>query len=397
LQNVALQQFRKHQISGGALIGSPTFYCEGGTEEPSPYAYIVGLPAVASRSTIGLTKTVTFSADVTAYFSIGDRIHVESPTSYTYAGDFIVSNVVGTSITFTGRTPFTESDTSDTTIIVQTLNTSNTSPAPVLLVHPAIQQLNQRINLVVDYQAFPSELIADRDEPRIPREHRSVLFFGAMWLSADRETDLDRADRYKVLMETEIKRMISRASATPKTPTMRVSESYLRTKRGGGNNSRYSSLIGSEGFGSIGGVSGSGNAPTATGTPNSVGVFDVNGYLVGSSAINLNLLEYLIGTQATGSKVMADNATSDVDTFDVVKYKSADVQYVIKRGSTYRAGHFVVVTDGTTINYADYGPTELGNPGALFSADLISGSFRIRLTLDNQGVSGTLYYKVSLV
>jgi hypothetical protein len=395
LDKVALQQFRKHEISGGALIGSPSFYCEGGLEEPSPYIAISGLPAVSTRASSGLTKTIGFAANVDTYISVGDRIHIESPNSYEYTGDFIVSAVSGNTITYTARVDKQESTTADTDLTVQSLNTSNTSPAPILLVYPAIQQRNQRINLVVDYQMFPSELIADRDEPLIPREHRSVLFFGAMWLSSDRETDLDRSDRYKVLMDAGIQKMLSKTTATPKTPTMRVSPSYLRTKSGMFGRARYSSDIMQEGFG--GGNGSAGNAPTATGTPNSVAVFDSNGYLIGSSDIDLDLLSYLLGTQATGSQNVANDTTDVIDEWDVTEYKSAIVQYMIQRDTAYRAGQFIISTDGSNITYSDDGSMETGDTGADWTADLFGGNFRIKLTLDNQGTSGIVYYKVSLV
>ncbi len=393
LQGVALQQFRKHQISGGALTGSPTFYAEGQLEEPSPYSSISGLPVVSGRQSAGLTKTINFAGDPSTLISIGDRIHVESPNQYTYAGDFIVSAVTSSSISYTGRVPLDESSQIDATPTVQTLNTSNSSPAPTILVYPSIMQRNQRMTLVVDYQAYPSELIADRDEPRIPREHRNVLFFGAMWLSCDRETDADRASQYKGQMEITLQQMLSRSSSTPKTPTMRVSNSYLRTKVGRFGRSRSSLDIASEGFGGGGSTS----APTATGTPNSVAVFDENGLLIGSSDINLDLLEYLIGTQAASSEVIADDATTVLDAFDSALYKSATVQYLIKRGSSYRGGNFVVTTDGTDTTYADYPTTEIGTTGVDFLADLSAGNFRVKAFATSQGSGATVYYKVSLL
>lgn len=393
LDPVSLQQFRKHQISGGALVGSPSFYCEGGLEEPAPYTDIADLPALVSTTSAGLYKTLTFAADVADYLSVGDRIHVVHNDQYTYTGDFIVSGIDGVDLTYTGRLPFNEEANTDVSALsIQLVATTNTDPAPTLLVYPAIQQSNRRINLVVDYQMYPSELIADRDEPLIPREHRSVLFYGAMWLSSDRETDIDRADRYKVLCDLEVQKMLQRASATPKTPTMRVSNSYLRTKSGlFGRSARYTA--GMEPFGSAP----SANAPTATGTPNSVAIFDANGLLIGSPDIDLDLLSYLIGTQATGSVPVDNNATTTIDAWEVDLYKSAEIQYVIKRGTTYRSGHLVVATDGSTVNYSDSGPLEIGETGAEWTADLIAGTFRVQVTLDDQAVGGTVYYKVSLV
>jgi hypothetical protein len=280
LQGVALQQFRKHQISGGALIGSPSFYAEGPLEEPSPYTSITGLPLVSGRQSAGLTKTINFAGDPSTLISVGDRIHVESPNQYTYAGDFIVSAVTSSSISYTGRIPLDESSLADATPTVQFTNTSNSSPAPTMLVYPSIMYRNQRMNLVVDYQVYPSELIADRDEPRIPREHRTVLFYGAMWLSCDRETDAERAAQYKGQMELTSPANAFSLVFYAKDPTMRVSNSYLKTKLGRFGRSRYSSDISYEAFG---GASGSTSAPTATGTPNSVAVFDENGLLIGSS------------------------------------------------------------------------------------------------------------------
>ena len=395
LMRVALQQFRKHQIAGGAVIGSPSYYAEGPMEEPSPYVDIDDLPAVEWRESAGLTKTIHFSGDPSTTIAVGDRIHVESPNSYTYAGDFIVSAVTSDSISYTGRIPL-EDDDNDTSMTVQFMNTANTSPAPTILVFPCIMQQNQRINMVVDYQAYPSELIADRDEPRIPREHRSILVDGAMWLSADRETDLERSAVYRQYFEMGLQRMLGRSASTAKTPTMRVSNSYLQSKSGNRfGRSRYNSAIGYEGW--SGNTGGSSAAPTATGTPNSVAVFDENGYLIGSSDINLDLLEYLIGTQAASSELVPDNATTSIDSFSATTYRTANVQYAVVRGASIRAGMFIITTEGTSVATADYAATEIGTTGVDFSSDLTGGNFRLLVTTDSQGVGATVYYKVSLV
>jgi hypothetical protein len=173
---------------------------------------------------------------------------------------------------------------------------------------------------------------------------------------------------------------------------MRVSPSYLRTKAGRWGRSRNE--LGIEPFG---GAQAAGNAPTATGTPNSVAVFDVNGLLIGSSDINLDLLEYLIGTQAASSEVVDDDTTEAIDEFDASQYKTAQVQYVVKRGASFRGGFFIITTDGSTVRTADYSTTEIGDTGVDFSADLNAGNFRVLATTDAQGVSATVYYKVSLV
>lgn len=393
LQGLSLQQFRKHQVSGGALIGSPSYYCEGGQEDPSPYVSITDLPSIAGRASTGLVKTITFNANITNYVSVGDRIHIECPNSYDYTGDFIVSAVSGADLSYTAKTATTESYTADTSIVVMAVNIQNVSPARHLLVYPSIQHRNQRINLIVDYQKFPSELIADSDEPLIPREHRSVLFFGAMWLSSDRETDLERADRYQSLMAAEIQRMITRGSSTPKTPTIRVSNSYLRTKQGRTGRSRMASdLL----FPGLAGGS-AGGAPTATGTPNSVAIFDENGYLIGSSEVDLDLLEYLIGTQAIGLAVAVDNTTTILDSFSSQTYKSADIQYIIHRGSSYRAGHFLIVTNGSDVRVTDFATTEIGDTGIEFEADTVGNDMRFKAVADSQSQPATIQYKVSFV
>jgi hypothetical protein len=216
-----------------------------------------------------------------------------------------------------------------------------------------------------------------------------------LWLSADRETDLERSDRFRQYFELGLQRMLSRSAAIPKTPTMRVSNSYLRTKSGLFGRGRYSSDIRYESFTGLAG--GASSAPTATGTPNSVAVFDENGYLIGSSDINLDLLEYLIGTQAASSESVPDNATTAIDEFNATTYRTANVQYAVVRGTSLRAGMFIIATEGTEVRVADYAATEIGDTGVEFSSDLTGGNFRLLVTTSNQGVSATVYYKVSLV
>lgn len=393
LQNVSMHQLRKHQVAGGAWVGPISYFAEGAPEAPEPYISVPGLPLVVSRSSAGLVKTLTFDADVSEYLPAGSRIRVVSPNAPQYTGDFPVSYASGTQIKYTSRFPVNETDVADAQVIVMQDSIQNLAPTKHLYIHPSLQSGNRRFNLHVDYVSYAPELLSDTDEPLIPLEYRRVLFEGAMWLTCDRDTDSERAEMHRQLMEQTLQRMMTKEEITPKTPTMRASTAYFRTKRmNGARSAGYYSHSYAEGFpgGQV-----TNAAPTSTGTPNSVAVFDENGYLIGSDAIDLTALEFLVGAQGGLTATIPASSTITVDSFNATQYKGAQVAYVLQRGTVFERGTIDILTDGSAAWMA--GPVGvLDDTGVEFTVDIFAGEFRLRATADGVGPTATMSYRVLL-
>lgn len=390
---VSMQQMRKHQISGGASIGSPSYYAEGPAEMPEPFSSIPGLPQIVGRSSKGLVKTIHFDAEPTMV-EAGTKIRVLSPLAFQYEGNYTVSKVEGTSFSYTGRYALDEAQTSDMTLVVMQESIQNLGPAKHLYIFPALMQRNQRVTLIADYSAYASELIAENDEPLIPFEHRNVLFEGAMWLSCDRNTDAERSETHRQLMEQILSRMLIKAESAPKMPSIRASNSYLNTKRGGLFRRRGASYY-SDGL--VFGGNPTSGSPVATGTPNTVAVFDENGWLIGSPTIDLTALEFLVGTEGGQEATLTPSTTVTVNAWDGTKYKGLKLQYQIFRGTAFRHGELYVNTNGAIATFADLGPTEIQATGVDFDADIFAGQIRVLANVDNSGPTGLLKYKVSLI
>lgn len=401
LQSVSMQQMRKHQVGGGAYIGPVSYYAEGAAQSPEPYSSVVGLPLVTGRSSRGLVKTIHFNMDISEFLEAGDRIRVLSPSEYTYQGDFPISVVNGNTLSYTGRYALNEAESVDATLVVMQQSVQNLSPVKSLHIYPAMQYQNRRLNLHVDYTAYASELISEIDEPLIPFEHRKILFEGGMWLSLDRNTDPERSETFRALMEQSLQRMITKSETTPNTPSMRTSPSYLITKRRSGRGNAWGGGYNGDGLVMGGGGIGGGfssSAPVSTGTPNSVAVFDENGYLIGSPDIDLSMLEYLVGNEGGRTENLLPSVTTVVGTYDANEFKSLQFQYQLTRGNSYRSGLLFVNTDGVITTHDDDGPTPIGgNTGVVFDTDIFAGEIRVLAITDGSGATATLKFKTSLL
>lgn len=391
LHPVSQQQFRKHQVSGGARIGSPSFYFQGPAVAPEPYSSIPSLPQVIGRSSRGLVKTIELAAEAAGFLEVGSKIRVLSPNAYQYEGDFTVTSVSGNTFSYTGRVPLNDTAADDALVVLQESN-QNLGPAPSLYIFPAIQEKNRRITMLVDYTSYASELLADKDEPLIPFEWRKVLFEGGMWLSCDRNTDAERAETFRQLMEQTLSRMLLKTENVQKTPTMRLSNSYLSSKRG------WRKALGSyaDGFSMSGGGAISA-APVATGTPGTVAVFDDAGYLIGSDTIDLSMLEYLIGNEGGKEANLPTNEDTVVSEYDATTYKSLQFQYQITRDGKYRSGTVFVNTNGSVTTHADKGAMEIGDVGVVFDTDIFAGQMRVIAKVDSSGATALIKYKASLL
>jgi hypothetical protein len=309
LQGVGIQEMRRMQGVGGNAIGHPSYYSTGPFMEQDDYAPVASLPAAVSRASNGLMKTLRFATDVSTLFTAGDSIRVTGAGDYTYNGEQVIALVSGSSITYAGTGRLQESGVADTAFIVAEATSPGGASYRNLIIYPAIT--DRRYSILVDYQLNVEELDADSDEPKMPVENRIVLFYGGMWLSANRERDSEWAQENYTLMQKTLMRMAGKTEDTPERPVLRMSRNYLATKRRGGGRRAYTSIDTSAGLGGSGG--GFGSAPAPTGTPNTVAVFSADGYLIGADqALPGSFTGTTIGYNPAGTNLSSTNLQSAI-------------------------------------------------------------------------------------
>jgi len=87
----------------------------------------------------------------------------------------------------------------------------------------------------------------------------------------------------------------------------------------------------------------------------------------------------LVSLEAASSSTTTTSSTS-IDTFDITKYRSAQYQIQITRGSLYHLTTLNVLHDGTDVYISEFGTIRTSESLASFDADINSGSVRILVT-----------------
>lgn len=387
LEGCGLQKLRKYSNTLPKAESYPRYYTLGDFVNPDPYSAITGLPAATSRNSSGLTKTLTFASDVSAYISINDRIRVVSAGSDAYNGEWIVSSVSSASISFTGVVNLQESVSTDTAYVV-TMHDQETveSRFRELLVYPAVY--NSRVIIHVDYikEALPLE--NDSDEPVIPIQDRIILVYGALAKAWPRERNPEEGARNQGLFDRKLSKMSGKLDDSTDTPILRPSRTYLGTKRSG---SFSRNTPGSNMFG-WGGGSG---ANVVTGTASRVAVFNSSGELAADASIDLTELSYLNDITPPTTVALSDNQASAAEiTTYLSSFNGAIMDYTISRGTGNRqVGSFIIATDGSSIASNDSSVT-LGTTGVTLSAVISGSNVSIRYTSTSTGAAPSIEYSI---
>jgi hypothetical protein len=230
LEAVGRQEFRKRCNGNPKVEDRPSCYYTSDPVDPSSYSTIASLPALSTRASDGLIRTLVFATTVAAYLAEGDRIEITAAGSNDYNGEWIVASVSTTTVTFVARTPKTESATADATLVVKLLNTRGSSETyRELNYYPAV--FEDRITLHVDYIKNPVPMEDDTDEPMIPIEDRMVLVYGARALSWDREGNSAMAAKNDSRFANKLARMSGKLEDSTDRPVLAVSKTYLKSKR----------------------------------------------------------------------------------------------------------------------------------------------------------------------
>lgn len=292
---LGLQKFRQRSQVNQKIEGRPAYYTTTDYKNPDPYAAISGLPAVVSRASNSLVRTLTFASNIEAFFDIGDRVRVSGAGNKAYNGEFIISAISGSAITLTGTLNLRETTTADTGYVVELKrNTSTDEKYRELLVYPGI--FNKKLTLNIDYIKEVPPLDEDTDEPLIPLEDRQVLVYGALmlaWKSIGRnpEESASNAQMY----DRKLSKMQGKLDDSTDMPMLRPGRTYLRTKRHA-RRRRTSNYFDTDLNTSFGGSGGAGGASSITGEAGKLAQF--------SSADNT----------LTASDIVADNVLSTTNT-----------------------------------------------------------------------------------
>lgn len=231
LDNHGLQKYRQIVAINPKEEGKPRLYTTTDYKDPDPYATISGIPAVSTRGSEGLVKTLVFASSVADHLSEGDRVEISGGGNFTYNGEFIIRSVSTTTATYTGLVHLKEAATSDTGFTVNKLsNKLGSERYRELLIHPSIT--DTRITLHVDYIKEATPLVNDADEPWMPLEDRVVLLYGVLERTWIKKRNPDSAVLNSGKYQAKLARMMGKLDDSTDFPVIRVSKNYLGKKRG---------------------------------------------------------------------------------------------------------------------------------------------------------------------
>jgi len=232
LENDGLQTHLDRMLFNRKEEGQPRFYTTTDWADPDQYNAVSGAPAVTSRASSGLVKTLTMASDPTSFYSVGGRIEVSGTTIRSYNGRFVISSVTNSpdTITYTGTVPLNETTAADggITVLAET-NEKSAERFREMLIHPSISK--DLHNIHVHYIKQPTPLDLDADEPLMPIEDRSVLLFGALVKAWTRERNPEESSRNVQLFAQKSSQMRGKLDDSTDPVKLKIHKTYLAVKR----------------------------------------------------------------------------------------------------------------------------------------------------------------------
>lgn len=441
--NLGLQELRRLESTNTKAEGHPAYYTTTDYKDPEGYASITSLPASSTRASSGLVKTIKFvsslgATEPVALIRPGDQIEVvvSGADGFYYSGHATVGRLFTTTLTndtisYTGRTEWSEAATADATISIKKLESEGYDRYREIMIYPGI--FNARIGLELDYikQAIPLE--GDTDEPALPSRDRIVLYYGALYHTWTRKRNPEEAAAARSLFQAKLDKMAGKTEDSPDKPQMVPSKLYMGAKRSG---QRIRSRGGQISFG------GSGATTAPSGTASQVAVFGSDGYLQSSSLISTLELDALNGIDSNiqdqidsiylaspvGGRVvisetdgsyaesaitsteltflddvtkstatLTDNTASatTVLSFTAASFEVAYIDYALARGAgNIEAGRIVLITDGTNVAISQGGVASVGTLGTTFTVAFSGGAMLLQYTTTSTGTNVSASFRV---
>lgn len=391
LNPYGLQEFRRMAATGFRREGTPVAYTTTDYRDPEVYGEIPGLPQPVSRQSTGLIKRITYNQNMSAFLQPGAEIEVRGAGQYTYNIEAIVSNIDGTDVYYTGTVPFQEGDTADTAVVIRKRNTESYNAYRELLIYPALS--DRRTTLLVDYQKHIGPLENDSDEPAMPIEDRSVLFYGGMWLSCNRERNPEWAAENKQLFDIKLAKMAGKTEDSPDKPELTPSLLYVKNKKK--NRSNYGGFGG--GWGDAGGGWGGAGGSAVTGVPSTVAVFDASGNLISSPSVDVSELALLNGALTGSAVIPPSSVNAVVASFPASSFPSSFFMMAVTRGTDHATKLFLISSIGSGITTCTAVGTSGSPVGVTFDSAINGGNIQILATTDAVGADAEISYKAILL
>lgn len=231
LEGVGLQQFRRLFAANSKVEARPSTYCTSDYVDPVPYSLVSGLPALSTAASSGLLKTLVFGSSVADYFQAGDRIQISaSALHYSFNGEFVVSSVSTTTLTYTGAVSYSVSASVDASMAIKKdTNERALERTKELWLYPSMYSANQPIH--VDYTKEAPPLVEDDDEPLMPISDRTVLLYGGAARAWTRERNPEEAQRSQMMFQQKLAKMAGKLDDGIDYPILMPSKTYLSAKR----------------------------------------------------------------------------------------------------------------------------------------------------------------------
>jgi len=100
------QEFRRVQAQSPKSEGRPFCYTVTDYEQPNRYETVSGMPTSVTAAADGLLRTLVLSASAANYLQIGNRVELSGSSVHQFNGQYVISSVSGTTVTYTGKSEF---------------------------------------------------------------------------------------------------------------------------------------------------------------------------------------------------------------------------------------------------------------------------------------------------
>jgi hypothetical protein len=399
LDDLGRQEFIRQRQQSFRAEGKPSKYFVSDYVDPQQNSSIDSLPAISTRASAGVVKTVVFASGLPA--TIVTKVSAGEPVQWrfskadhpSYNGDFTISTIGTTSVqndtlTYVAPMEYQESATADSNLTIQAIDAAQEEAKHrELYIWPAIN--TSRVNLHVDYEREALPLENDSDEPIIPYSDRVVLLYGGLSRTWSRLRNPEEAARNLALYNDKWGTMAGKLQETLDKPKLMPSRSYLGAKRS-------TTRSGQGQFAPPSG--GSSGAQSVSGSPSTVATFNEAGELEGSSTISTTELSYLNGASsniqtqidaatAAHSAHLADTADAhDASAISVLDtdtlYAASDVEAALAEVMTGLNTH---VADSADAH--DASAVSVEDTGALYAATEVEAALAEVMTAHNDHVA----------
>jgi len=231
LELIGMGKYRQLVTASPALAYDPMYFAIFDYIDPLPFQPVGGMPSLVTSSSTGVIRTLTFASDISTSVIQGQRINIQGSRDYRFNGNYVVSSVGGSVLTYTGRERIELSAAADSGLIFQTAAVDSTDERyQELFLYP--NQLTVDKTVTVEYIMDLAPLIEDTDEPLMPLGDRVAIAYGALslvWSSIGRNPE--ESQRNEGMFTSKLSSMASRIDSATDYPSMIPDKIYLQRKR----------------------------------------------------------------------------------------------------------------------------------------------------------------------